>query len=920
MMQRSAGIRSTVTAVSLLFLLTAALADEPRLDESKPQRPSQELLEVSPEDALSKGSYSQRQKATLEMWRRRDLSREQVQQAARHPDPEVAGRAKWVLRQWRRGAVPGMPPKISRLLHSNDPAATEELLEYGQFQAAVVAVEESAGSVDLESIQERIGNALVQRFPVYVATALRDDSLPDLLRLVDLVAKTREMAVCRVQLVQHLGLPIDDSTLLPAAAETWSEADRAQATVLVLFVLGRVDEAVDRARLSRDAELLTLARMLAGRWDLIAETAIESAESAEANSREQIRHYSHALIAADRNNDSETYQKALDGLTRDVGVDGEQSLELRWQSLALHGEIEAAVKILTPQSPDVAAELALVGARAEQAIEVLGYPLADVDAKLDTWIDEVILAEGNKTDDTEINDPARRLLMFMRVMIRVGRDDTAWTIASRLSSPIAGVTSNEMRELVLYHLLMAARNDWVVDLAVQPGERSISSRVEGYLTFALPDLHQATFKILMDAVSYLMPGIEFRDRFRVVCDLVAGETPKEFEQPGMFDRLYDRLTAGKRLQREGGRVVVSPRIQLNTDIVALFAKHGQADLATRCLQELSQGGDAESSLELAEGELNRGGTEKASEYLQLLWRQVHGTGASNRNLNADATFAAKALVGQWIIAQRKGDEELAQQYLTQIKVTLCSPSTEMRNEIGQYLAQWGRADLANEAFDVLLPMTAFGSREATEFYDVARSYAMLMREEKANEAARWFDLAIIGILESRFRNRAYVTLPLYVHRIAVEGAIKAGLESKARQHVQRILKLDPIDIDFAERLLPKMSEAGMEALAGETLDKIIDQGKAHMETFTFDATVSNNLAWAAAMNNRRLEEALVLSERAVYLEPDSAVYRDTLAEVLFLLGRVREALHIEECCVLDDPDQWHLHQQIKKYRDLLGEK
>ncbi len=101
----------------------------------------------------------------------------------------------------------------------------------------------------------------------------------------------------------------------------------------------------------------------------------------------------------------------------------------------------------------------------------------------------------------------------------------------------------------------------------------------------LPDLDQATFKILMDAMAYLMPGIEFRDRFRVVCDLVAGKMPEEFDEPGMFERLYDRLTTGKRqIQRIGGRVVVSPRMQLNKDIVALFTKHGQAELATRCLR------------------------------------------------------------------------------------------------------------------------------------------------------------------------------------------------------------------------------------------------------------------------------------------------------------------------------------------------
>jgi hypothetical protein len=256
----------------------------------------------------------------------------------------------------------------------------------------------------------------------------------------------------------------------------------------------------------------------------------------------------------------------------------------------------------------------------------------------------------------------------------------------------------------------------VIDLAVQPGETTISSRAESYLSYALPDLERTTFKILMDATAYLQPKVDFRDRFRMVCALVQGELPDAFAQAGMFDQLYDRLTTGKRqIQRVAGRVIVSPRMQLNQDLVALFAKHGQAELATRCLRELSRGGDAESSLALAEGELDRGQTGKAAEYLQRVWRQVEGTTQGNRNFSADATFAAKALVGQWIIAQRRDDTEASENYLRQLKLTLCSPSTEMRHELVQYLAERGYHELADGAYEVLLPMTAFGSREATEF-------------------------------------------------------------------------------------------------------------------------------------------------------------------------------------------------------------
>ena len=121
----------------------------------------------------------------------------------------------------------------------------------------------------------------------------------------------------------------------------------------------------------------------------------------------------------------------------------------------------------------------------------------------------------------------------------------------------------------------------------------------------------------------------------------------------------------------------------------------------------------------------------------------------------------------------------------------------------------------------------------------------------------------------------------------------------------------------AERLLPEMRKAGMDELADETLNKIMDRGIEYTKSFPFDAMSCNNLAWVAAMNKKRLDDALRLSELAVYVEPDSAIYRDTLAEVLFLLDRKDEALQVEQGCLLDDPTQWHLHQQIEKYSEAI---
>ena len=97
-----------------------------------------------------------------------------------------------------------------------------------------------------------------------------------------------------------------------------------------------------------------------------------------------------------------------------------------------------------------------------------------------------------------------------------------------------------------------------------------------------------------------------------------------------------------------------------------------------------------------------------------------------------------------------------------------------------------------------------GTPEATGFYQVAWKYSRLARDVDVTEAARWYDLAAGGTLESTdYRSVAYITLPLDVRRWGLEAAIKQRNYTAAKLHIDRILQLDPLDIDSAERLLPE---------------------------------------------------------------------------------------------------------------------
>jgi tetratricopeptide (TPR) repeat protein len=880
-------------------------------------------------DQLSRGSFAERQRATLEMWRVRDQSRDRVQSAAKHHDPEIAGRAQWILRQWRRGSLPGTPPEISRLLaKTSGPAGIDQLLSQGQFAAATVAVEESVGTVEYESILLRVHLSLMQRFPTYVHAAMKYQRVPELLDFIDAVAASKEDAVARVEFMQELGVDIDAQGLLPKSAETWTQTERVQAEALVLIILGRMDQAVEVAQQATDKRFLFRCRAIAGRWKDSMDDALTAAQNAEYGSAEHARLWSQTMICADRAGDSVVFQQAADQLVAADVSDNSSARDLRWRTLASHGEVESAIEMLDKFDPAASASVAIAASRSEHAFEIMEYPLDQLDDQIDVWVDAAIASQreiGERDKKlAELGKPVNNLLVLIRCLISIGREDAARSVVQRLCSSDVRIGKLGLRDHVLESLRFTSRIDWIAEFAIADGEKAPSKFIYEILAVTLPDADTNSLELVNEALSVTNRTQNAKQRIANACELMSGTVPDEVDEATYFKKLHDLAImpgrgAGRRLASRSP-AFVRPRIRANLNIVRLFLRHGQAEHANAILQKLAETGDQDAMLLLAEQELDAGSTELARVLFETLNETVFGRSNGRRFSGANRDeLAVKSLIGQWTIARRHGDLRRAEGLQKEIRLSVCGPSTRLRNAIAQYLVDRNEHELAIEVFDDLLPMAVFGNEDRTRIYDVARNYASLVSDAHMSEAARWYDLAIVDVVRAgNFIPGAYISVPLYVRRWAVEAAIEQNNKPAINRHIDRIMQLNPLDIALAESILPKMRQADSALLADSTLDRIMNIGVDYCQRFPEDATTANNLAWVAAMNGQHLETALELSQQAVYREPDSAIYRDTLAEILFRLDRVDEALQIEEACLLDDATQWHLHKQVEKYRQAAG--
>lgn len=937
------------------------------------QRTEREPTDVG---LLSESNYAARRQATLEMWRNRDRSRDAVQRAARNADPEIAGRAQWILRQWRRGALPETPPEISRLLDENDhPSSVLRLLENGQFQAAVVAVEESAGTPLRESISRRVGAIITQRFPRYARLAFQSDSIPELLQLIDLIAETPEMALCRLRLMQYLDLPIETDSLLPTASSVWTEIDQRRTRILLTACLGHRESALDMALAENDPDTVRLCQMIAGDWDGLKRTAFQAiassdgggkrtAQPSETTDLQTWQRWSDVLAGAIRSGDTTLRSKAVARLSADrsdleqiVALESPPSSEpnhpddslqqpwnARWRALATHGELEPAMEILAALDPTDAANLWLALSRPEMAMQTLGVSRNQIDQQLHQWIEQATRQQPTDppvASGTTQQITTKQLILMMQVLLSVGQEDAAWLIASQLCLNELPLPEDEDQDSitseVLDSLVDAGKHAWAAKLATQMNLNSKSTDAESMtasglsaILGSLPENSNETLEVLLEGLRKMNPNWTLIQRVQAAGELLRGEVPGRLNAPDDLHRLLDfasrpRSTRGIAVRLRGGA-----RLRGNLDLVKMFLRLDYPDLANQLLEALVQSGDPDAVIEVADRALDAGdldGAESVFESILQIGSGRNGGGEAmldTRVVNQthritsypSLAIIGKALVGRWIVARCKNDHESADTMEQQIRLCLCGPSDSLRRTIADYLDEKGEQQWAAEIYEAMLAASWFDSQGPNDFFFNARRYAMLVNESDPASAAAWFDLVTLRIMNSSlYPSTAYVSLPSNIHRWSLDAAIKNGNAAEAEIQIQRVLLLDPLNVDLCERQLPKMRAAGMEDLADAVLSKMMKACGQHAQKFPEDAVTMNNVAWVAAVNGQHLDQALQLSRRAVRLEPDSAVYRDTLAEILFLKQETDQAIQIETHCLLDDPGQWHLHQQIQKFTE-----
>jgi tetratricopeptide (TPR) repeat protein len=159
----------------------------------------------------------------------------------------------------------------------------------------------------------------------------------------------------------------------------------------------------------------------------------------------------------------------------------------------------------------------------------------------------------------------------------------------------------------------------------------------------------------------------------------------------------------------------------------------------------------------------------------------------------------------------------------------------------------------------------------------------------------------------------YQRLNTYIHEARGWSHLLSKRPEAAAHEAGKVLGLMFQAADFSECVVEALDKTGKKKLADDLTDLAFKPLDRICSTYPESAHYHNGRAWIGARHNRYLDKALTSARKAVALAPETSAYVDTLGEVLFRNGLVKEAIAACEKSILLEPHEPFFKKQYHRF-------
>jgi hypothetical protein len=291
--------------------------------------------------------------------------------------------------------------------------------------------------------------------------------------------------------------------------------------------------------------------------------------------------------------------------------------------------------------------------------------------------------------------------------------------------------------------------------------------------------------------------------------------------------------------------------------------------------------------------------------------------AYGRAWNRDKTLALPLyLRGRALV--KAGDKEEGER-LQRLASLLPLADPVRRRQLAEDLAQRGLTKEASQQRELVVRFGAAGTWAGNDdwhFRDAARLIGDSVETTDPFRSAVLWQRVLFGVIRANsfYHERGdYARMFYAVHKSRARGLLGASKPTEALSELALATAARPGDIPMVEQLTPFLIAAGQKEAAEKLFADAFTAYEEICREFPQSAKYRNELAWLAARNDRRLDDALAHAQEAVRLRPDALNHVDTLAEVHFRRGDRDKAKELAKQNLMKEPNNKHFQEQLRRF-------
>jgi tetratricopeptide (TPR) repeat protein len=342
---------------------------------------------------------------------------------------------------------------------------------------------------------------------------------------------------------------------------------------------------------------------------------------------------------------------------------------------------------------------------------------------------------------------------------------------------------------------------------------------------------------------------------------------------------------------------VSSRLQTLAE--TLYA-YGRVDEAEAALERAAAAWPAGNALSrAADAAFDRGDWDRAADFYRraatlqdgpapLLYLRGVALRKAGRAADADAAVALARVLPL-------GDERQRLELAEAMEKNGDAAAAEAQAELSSRTGRLSEYEWANAR-----RRWAYGEAQAGRF--AAAADALEQSVLPVFRTNTWFDVT------SR-----YLHVPAVVHVWRSRGHLEAGDVPAAVREADAAADAVPLNVEITIELVNAFDEKGAKKEADALFARSWAWHAKLSDQFPRYGQGYNAAAWLAARCNRDLDKALELANKAVASAPNNPAFIDTLAEVLFRMGRRDEAVAQMKKCMEIEPKSAYFQGQMKRF-------